>query len=133
MCMCITTDFCVCLHSQTDRLFALSRLKQSGAYLTTTEAVLLQLVQDAKHPNFKEVLTAYYSGFCAALKNHICLFRRVMNVGLTVRGKGKHVWRFLSLLSKTQINFRSAAADSRLKPKVHCSQPLLLTLLTSYR
>lgn len=47
----------VSLHSQTDRLFALSRLKQSGAYLTTTEAVLLQLVQDAKHPNFKEVLT----------------------------------------------------------------------------
>lgn len=42
--------------SQTDRLFALSRLKQSGAYLTTTEAVLLQLVRDAKHPNFKEVL-----------------------------------------------------------------------------
>ncbi|XP_056299974.1 isochorismatase domain-containing protein 2 [Pseudoliparis swirei] len=41
--------------SQTDRLFALSRLKQSGAYLTTTEAVLLQLVQDAKHPNFKEI------------------------------------------------------------------------------
>ncbi|PWA23866.1 hypothetical protein CCH79_00010881 [Gambusia affinis] len=41
--------------SQTDRLFALSRMKQSGAYLTTTEAVLLQLVQDAKHPNFKEI------------------------------------------------------------------------------
>ncbi|XP_074509504.1 isochorismatase domain-containing protein 2-like [Sebastes fasciatus] len=41
--------------SQTDRLFALSRLKQSGAYLTTTEAVMLQLVQDAKHPNFKEI------------------------------------------------------------------------------
>ncbi|KAM3614460.1 uncharacterized protein V6R79_014786 [Siganus canaliculatus] len=41
--------------SQTDRLFALSRLKQSGAFLTTTEAVLLQLVPDAKHPNFKEV------------------------------------------------------------------------------
>ncbi|KAJ8289923.1 hypothetical protein GJAV_G00006790 [Gymnothorax javanicus] len=41
--------------SQTDRLFALSRLKQSGAYLTTTEGVLLQLVQDAKHPSFKEI------------------------------------------------------------------------------
>ncbi|XP_077065898.1 isochorismatase domain-containing protein 2 isoform X1 [Siphateles boraxobius] len=40
--------------SHTDRLFALSRLKQSGAFLTTTEGVLLQLVQDAKHPNFKE-------------------------------------------------------------------------------
>uniref|UniRef100_A0A8C2C4A1 Isochorismatase domain containing 2 n=1 Tax=Cyprinus carpio TaxID=7962 RepID=A0A8C2C4A1_CYPCA len=41
--------------SQTDRLFALSRLKQSGAFLSTTEGVLLQLVQDAKHPNFKEI------------------------------------------------------------------------------
>ncbi|XP_026854976.2 isochorismatase domain-containing protein 2 [Electrophorus electricus] len=41
--------------SPTDRLFALSRLKQSGAFLTTTEGVLLQLVQDAKHPNFKEI------------------------------------------------------------------------------
>ncbi|KAF4088346.1 hypothetical protein AMELA_G00081950 [Ameiurus melas] len=41
--------------SQTDRLFALSRLKQSGAFLTTTEGVMLQLVQDAKHPNFKEI------------------------------------------------------------------------------
>ncbi|XP_022075882.1 isochorismatase domain-containing protein 2 isoform X2 [Acanthochromis polyacanthus] len=41
--------------SQTDRLFALSRLKQSGAFLTTTEAVMLQLVQDAKHPAFKEI------------------------------------------------------------------------------
>ncbi|XP_052003566.1 isochorismatase domain-containing protein 2 [Xyrauchen texanus] len=41
--------------SQTDRLFALSRLKQSGAFLTTTEGALLQLVQDAKHPSFKEI------------------------------------------------------------------------------
>lgn len=49
-------NVCASLLSQTDRLFALSRLKQSGAYLTTTEAVLLQLVQDAKHPNFKEVI-----------------------------------------------------------------------------
>ncbi|KAG9344915.1 hypothetical protein JZ751_009455 [Albula glossodonta] len=49
--------------SQTDRLFALSRLKQSGAYLTTTEAVLLQLVQDAKHPSFKELgITGLRSG-----------------------------------------------------------------------
>ncbi|KAM6994596.1 isochorismatase domain-containing protein 2 isoform 2-T2 [Tautogolabrus adspersus] len=45
----------VSARSQTDRLFALSRLKQSGAFLTTTEAVLLQLVQDAKHPNFKQI------------------------------------------------------------------------------
>lgn len=45
--------------SQTDRLFALSRLKQSGAFLTTTEGVMLQLIQDAKHPNFKEVPHQY--------------------------------------------------------------------------
>ncbi|XP_026173548.1 isochorismatase domain-containing protein 2 [Mastacembelus armatus] len=41
--------------SQLDRLFALSRLKQSGAFLTTTEAVMLQLIQDAKDPRFKEI------------------------------------------------------------------------------
>ncbi|XP_066539092.1 isochorismatase domain-containing protein 2 isoform X2 [Hoplias malabaricus] len=41
--------------SQADRLFALSRLKQSGAFLNTTEGVILQLLQDASHPNFKQV------------------------------------------------------------------------------
>ncbi|KAK3551139.1 hypothetical protein QTP70_013992 [Hemibagrus guttatus] len=63
----------VSARSQTDRLFALSRLKQSGAFLTTTESVMLQLVQDAKHPNFKEVPPHYkrknsmvYSGLVAA-------------------------------------------------------------------
>lgn len=74
--VCVTTDFCVFVHSQTDRLFALSRLKQSGAYLTTTEAVLLQLVQDAKHPSFKEVM------FCCA---DILLFVPcVINTSLTL-------------------------------------------------
>ncbi|XP_078511050.1 isochorismatase domain-containing protein 2 isoform X1 [Lissotriton helveticus] len=41
--------------SQVDRLFALSRVKQSGAFLTTSEGAILQLVQDAAHPRFKEV------------------------------------------------------------------------------
>ncbi|XP_014352597.1 isochorismatase domain-containing protein 2 isoform X2 [Latimeria chalumnae] len=41
--------------SQVDRLFALSRLKQSGAFLTTSEGTILQLVQDAAHPKFREV------------------------------------------------------------------------------
>ncbi|KAM9298930.1 isochorismatase domain-containing protein 2 [Gastrophryne carolinensis] len=41
--------------SQVDRLVALSRLKQSGAFLTTSEGVILQLLQDASHPKFKQV------------------------------------------------------------------------------
>ncbi|XP_068098983.1 isochorismatase domain-containing protein 2 isoform X2 [Hyperolius riggenbachi] len=41
--------------SQVDRLIALSRIKQSGAFLTTGEGVILQLLQDFTHPKFKEV------------------------------------------------------------------------------
>uniref|UniRef100_A0A672LQA9 Isochorismatase domain containing 2 n=1 Tax=Sinocyclocheilus grahami TaxID=75366 RepID=A0A672LQA9_SINGR len=43
------------VHIVADAIVFLLRLKQSGAFLTTTERVLLQLVQDAKHPNFKEI------------------------------------------------------------------------------
>ncbi|KAG8434033.1 hypothetical protein GDO86_012408 [Hymenochirus boettgeri] len=41
--------------SQVDRLFALSRMRQSGAFLTTSEGVILQLVKDAANPKFREV------------------------------------------------------------------------------
>ncbi|XP_046575023.1 isochorismatase domain-containing protein 1-like isoform X1 [Haliotis rubra] len=41
--------------SQMNRLFALERFRQSGAIVTTSEAVLLQLVGDKEHPNFKEI------------------------------------------------------------------------------
>ncbi|MEE6483202.1 hypothetical protein FKM82_013466 [Ascaphus truei] len=41
--------------SQVDRLIALSRMRQSGAFLTTSEGVILQLLRDAAHPKFKEV------------------------------------------------------------------------------
>ncbi|XP_053307451.1 isochorismatase domain-containing protein 2 isoform X1 [Spea bombifrons] len=41
--------------SQVDRLIALSRMRQSGAFLTTSEGVMLQLLQDASHPKFREV------------------------------------------------------------------------------
>lgn len=81
-CIYVLLLFCVSLHSQTDRLFALSRLKQSGAYLTTTEAVLLQLVQDAKHPNFKEVLIVLQL-LSVTLLNY-CLFRCDINISLAV-------------------------------------------------
>lgn len=42
--------------SQVDRIIALSRLRQSGAFLTTSEGLILQLVRDAAHPRFREVI-----------------------------------------------------------------------------
>ncbi|XP_037374120.2 isochorismatase domain-containing protein 2 [Talpa occidentalis] len=41
--------------SQVDRLVALSRMRQSGALLSTSEGLILQLVGDAAHPQFKEI------------------------------------------------------------------------------
>uniref|UniRef100_A0A8D0GZE9 Isochorismatase domain containing 2 n=1 Tax=Sphenodon punctatus TaxID=8508 RepID=A0A8D0GZE9_SPHPU len=41
--------------SQVDRILALSRLRQSGAFLTTSEGLILQLVRDAAHPRFREI------------------------------------------------------------------------------
>ncbi|EFB19731.1 hypothetical protein PANDA_016092, partial [Ailuropoda melanoleuca] len=41
--------------SQVDRLVALARMRQSGAFLSTSEGLILQLVGDAAHPQFKEV------------------------------------------------------------------------------
>lgn len=41
--------------SQVDRLVALARMRQSGAFLTTSEGLILQLLGDASHPHFKKV------------------------------------------------------------------------------
>ena len=41
--------------TQTDRHFALERMRAIGAFVNTTESVILSLVGDAKHPKFKEV------------------------------------------------------------------------------
>lgn len=41
--------------SQTDRHFALRRMEQQGAHVTTMESVVLNLIGDAKHPNFKQI------------------------------------------------------------------------------
>ncbi|KAI9353563.1 Isochorismatase-like protein [Obelidium mucronatum] len=34
---------------------ALDRLKQAGAYISTSESVLFQIMQDASHPGFKQI------------------------------------------------------------------------------
>lgn len=41
--------------NQVDRLVALSRMRQSGAFLSSSEGLILQLVGDAAHPQFKEI------------------------------------------------------------------------------
>ncbi|XP_032119081.1 isochorismatase domain-containing protein 2 isoform X2 [Sapajus apella] len=41
--------------SQVDRLVALARMRQSGAFLSTSEGLILQLVGDAANPQFKEI------------------------------------------------------------------------------
>ncbi|XP_026953232.1 isochorismatase domain-containing protein 2 isoform X3 [Sagmatias obliquidens] len=50
----VVVDACTS-RSQVDRLVALSRMRQSGAFLSTSEGLILQLVGDATHPRFKEV------------------------------------------------------------------------------
>ncbi|KAL2762741.1 isochorismatase domain-containing protein 2 isoform 3, partial [Daubentonia madagascariensis] len=44
------------LTNQVDRLVALARMRQSGAFLSTSEGLILQLVGDAAHPQFKEII-----------------------------------------------------------------------------
>ncbi|XP_028635272.1 isochorismatase domain-containing protein 2 [Grammomys surdaster] len=41
--------------SEMNRLVALSRMKQSGVFLSTSEVLILQLLKDAAHPQFKEI------------------------------------------------------------------------------
>jgi len=41
--------------SMVDRMYALERMRSVGAFLTTSESLLLGLVKDATHPKFKPV------------------------------------------------------------------------------
>ncbi|XP_062828197.1 isochorismatase domain-containing protein 1 [Anolis carolinensis] len=41
--------------SMMDRMFALERLARTGIIVTTSEAILLQLIADKDHPKFKEI------------------------------------------------------------------------------
>ena len=42
-----------------DRDVALARMERAGAVLTTSEAAAFELLEDAKHPKFKEVQALY--------------------------------------------------------------------------
>merc|ERR1740128_1346603 len=44
---------CASSRSKTDRVFALQRLRDSGAFLTTSEGLILSLAPDSGHPKFK--------------------------------------------------------------------------------
>jgi len=46
---------CCSSRSQTDRKFALERLRDVGAFLTTSEGIILSFAPDASHPNFKRI------------------------------------------------------------------------------
>ena len=46
---------CVSSRSATDRVWGLQRLRDSGAFLTTCEAVILSLAPDAAHPQFRGI------------------------------------------------------------------------------
>lgn len=46
---------CVSSRSEVDKAFALVRAEQEGAKISTAEAVLYELLQDAKHPSFKTI------------------------------------------------------------------------------
>ncbi|XP_003382772.1 PREDICTED: isochorismatase domain-containing protein 2-like [Amphimedon queenslandica] len=41
--------------SQVDRFFAFERMRQCGAFVSTSESVLFELLGDSKHPKFKQV------------------------------------------------------------------------------
>jgi len=40
--------------SQVDRLYGLATMRQMGAFITTSETVLLQIMGDAAHPKFRQ-------------------------------------------------------------------------------
>jgi len=62
--------------SMVDRMFAFERMKAAGAWLTTSESVILGLVGDASHPKFKDcqkliMETAPDSGLLSLLSQKI--------------------------------------------------------------
>ncbi|RNA09417.1 isochorismatase domain-containing 2A [Brachionus plicatilis] len=41
--------------SMVDRKYAIERMKQSGAFLTTAESIVFQFIRNANHPKFKDI------------------------------------------------------------------------------
>eukprot|EP00090_Calanus_glacialis_P038736 TRINITY_DN6750_c0_g1_i1.p1 TRINITY_DN6750_c0_g1~~TRINITY_DN6750_c0_g1_i1.p1 ORF type:complete len:199 (-),score=49.71 TRINITY_DN6750_c0_g1_i1:198-794(-) len=46
---------CASSRSMTDRVYGLQRLRDAGAFLTTSEGLILSLAPDAAHPKFRQL------------------------------------------------------------------------------
>ena len=51
----ITINILLIFRSLTDRKFAFEALREAGAYLTTSERIILNLAPDAAHPKFRQL------------------------------------------------------------------------------
>ena len=48
-------DYITTSRSLVDRKYAFEALKEAGAYLTTSERIILGLAPDAAHPKFRQI------------------------------------------------------------------------------
>jgi len=51
--------------SMVDRMYALQRMKEAGAYISTSESMILMLARDAKHPKFKALQKLTQGTYCS--------------------------------------------------------------------
>ena len=51
----VSNEYYTFLRSMTDRKFAFEALKEAGAFLTTSERIILNLAPDAAHPKFRKL------------------------------------------------------------------------------
>ena len=55
LCVCMLTPQPYCFCTSVPIPLSLQRLRAAGAFVTTSESTLFELLGDSKHPKFKEV------------------------------------------------------------------------------